>query len=109
MLYARTLILIQGIIGIANCVQIGVSMFLCYRILSAQVITKSMNEIMNYLLILPIAGGVAVTLYTWWMRDLRWDINWVPEAFLLVCIMQVVQVPLGIAGSRLKSPKILLG
>jgi hypothetical protein len=26
-----------------------------------------------------------------------------------VCLMQVVQVPLGIAGGRLKAPKILLG
>jgi hypothetical protein len=84
-------------------------MYLCFYILSAPVITKSMNETMNYLLILPIAGGAGVTWYTWWMRDLDWDLNWIPDAFLLLCLMQVVQVPLGIAGGRLKAPKILLG
>ena len=103
------LILIQGCIGMTNCVQIGLTMFLCYHILSAQVITKSMNDSMNYLLMLPIAGCVAITWYSWWMRDLIWDLYWVPDAFLLVSIMQVVQVPLGIAGGRLKAPKILMG
>lgn len=107
--YARTLILVQGSIGIFNCVQIGVSMFLCYHILSAQVITKSMNDTMNYLLILPIGGGAAVTWYTWWMGDLSWEVYWIPDAFLLLCLMQIVQVPLGIAGGRLKAPRILLG
>ena len=83
-------------------------MYLCYYILSAQVITKSMNEIMNYLLMLPIAAGAGVTYYTWWMRDLSWDLYWIPDAFLLISLMQVVQVPLGIAGGRLKAPRILL-
>jgi hypothetical protein len=107
--WCRTLILIQGSVGIMNCVQIGLCMYLCYHILSAQVITKSMNDNMNYLLMLPIISCAGITWYTWWMRDLSWDLYWVPEAFLLVCLMQVVQVPLGIAGGRLKAPKILLG
>jgi len=106
---SRTLILIQGSVGITNCVQIGLSMYLCYHILSAQVITKSMNDTMNYLLMLPIFSMAGMTWYTWWMRDLAWDLYWVPEAFLLLCLLQIIQVPLGIAGGRLKAPKILLG
>jgi hypothetical protein len=106
---SRTLILIQGCVGIFNCFQIGVCMYLCYHILSAQVITKSMNDTMNYLLVLPIAGCAGITGYTWWMRDLAWDLYWIPDAFLLISLMQVVLVPLGIAGGRLKAPNILLG
>ena len=78
-------------------------MYLCYHILSAQVITKSMNDTMNYLLMLPIFSMAGMTWYTWWMRDLSWDLYWVPDAFLLLCLMQIIQVPLGIAGGRLKA------
>ena len=123
--------------GLFNCMQIAVSMYLCYRILSAQVVTRSMNDTMNYLLMLPIGACLGVTSSSWWMGDLNWALYWIPYAFLfvsliqvgeryvvlLVCIClseltcplsplsvslaQILQVPLGIAGGRLKAPKIL--
>ena len=53
----KSLTLSQGLIGTVVMFEIGFSMYLCTRILTHSVITESMNDIINVLLILPIAGN----------------------------------------------------
>eukprot|EP00602_Paraphysomonas_sp_CaronLab_P000778 CAMPEP_0185029802 /NCGR_PEP_ID=MMETSP1103-20130426/16350_1 /TAXON_ID=36769 /ORGANISM="Paraphysomonas bandaiensis, Strain Caron Lab Isolate" /LENGTH=325 /DNA_ID=CAMNT_0027564689 /DNA_START=366 /DNA_END=1343 /DNA_ORIENTATION=+ len=112
----RTLILAQGIMGIVNVLQIALSMYICTTILTASVITQSMNDTINYLLMLPIGGTSAVAAWTWWMRKYdgrngegsEMSTYWVPYVFLSLSIFEVIQMPLGIGAGRLKS-RIMLG
>jgi hypothetical protein len=54
--------------GIFNVLQIGLSMYICTTILTSSVITQSMNDSINYLLMFPIAGCSGLGFYTLWMR-----------------------------------------
>lgn len=54
--------------GIINIFQIGLSMYICTNILTSTVITQSMNDSINYLLMLPIGACSGLGFYTLWMR-----------------------------------------
>jgi hypothetical protein len=112
--------------GIFNVLQIGLSMYICTNILTSSVITQSMNDSMNYLLMLPIGGCCGLGVYTLWMRsvcvssssflemtypDSNYELAtyWVPYAFFALSAAEIIQIPLGIAAGRLKSRYMLAG
>jgi hypothetical protein len=109
--------------GIINICQIALSMYICTNILTSSVITKSMNDTINYLLMLPITACAGLGVYTLWMRLIlalsllsfivhsKYDLatSWVPYAFFALSIAEVLQIPLGIAAGRLKSQYMLTG
>ena len=64
--YWGTLFLtIEAIVCLSNIGLILCSLYLCYRILTPPVITQSMNDIMNFLLILPVIACGLVARYIW--------------------------------------------
>lgn len=81
-------------------------MYLCIIILTHSVITESMNDIINFLLILPIAGCVGVGAYVYKLRSLAY-FSWFPIFFIGLAALQVVALPLGIIAGRLKSQPML--
>ena len=66
--FFRNLLLAQSIMGIFNILQIALSMYICTNILTSAVITQSMNDSINYLLMLPIVACIGLGVYTLWMR-----------------------------------------
>ena len=55
--FAETVIQTQNIITIFILINIMLTILICYRMITAPVITESMNDIINYLLVLPIGGN----------------------------------------------------
>ena len=105
--WGKQLTLIQASVCLLNIVQILGSVFLCVRILTAPVITQSMNDVINYLLLLPIGGCAGTGAYIWWMRSKNIPYNWLCEFFIAMAVVQVIQVPLGIAAGRMKDQRLL--
>lgn len=103
----RNFTLAQGIIGILNMVEIGISMYLCTHILTHSVITESMNDIMNFLLVLPIAGCIGIGAFIYPLKDLAY-FTWFPYYFIGLAAMQVFALPIGVIAGRLKSQNLLL-
>lgn len=104
------LTLIQGIICIADLVLICGCLFLCFKIMKEQVITQSMNEVINYLLLLPIGACAGLAYYMWWLRD--YDVqslqySWIAEGFAYIAGAQTLALPLGIIAGKLKSRNLL--
>lgn len=105
--WGGTIILSQSFIGVAELLIIAWSIYICNNLLTASVITQSMLDVINYLLILPIAGCVALTIYYWWIQDLDLEANWFPRLYLALAVAQIVALPLGIISGKIKS-RILL-
>jgi hypothetical protein len=63
--FAQRVILAQNITSIVNLFIIFLTIFICARMLTAPVITESMNDIINYLLVLPITGAFVMSWYLW--------------------------------------------
>ena len=63
--FAESVILAQTIVSVCIVAIIFMAIFLCYRVLTAPVITESMNDIINYLLVLPISAAFGLTWYMW--------------------------------------------
>ena len=59
--------LVEAIICVSNIGLILLSMYLCWRILTTSVITQSMNDIMNFLLVIPIVACSLVTSNLWYV------------------------------------------
>ena len=109
-LWGENLTLVQGIVCIADLVLIGWCLFLCYRIMKEQVIVKSMNDVINYLLLLPIAACAGLSYYMWWLRDYDVDnlqYSWIAEGFAYIAGMQAIALPLGIIAGKMKSRSAL--
>ncbi len=110
-LWSENITLIQGIICISDIVLIGWCLFLCYRIMREQVIVKSMNDVINYLLLLPIAACTGMAYYMWWLRefdveDLQYSL--IADIFAYVSGAQFFVLPLGIIAGKFKS-RVALG
>jgi len=58
----------QSTVGLVGIIIIGWSIYTSYEILTSPVITQSMLDVINYLLVLPMAGCVALTIYFWWLQ-----------------------------------------
>jgi hypothetical protein len=102
-----TIITVQSFIGLVALLVIAWSIYICVQLLSASVITQSMLDVINYFLILPIAGCVGLTAYFWWIQDLDLSTNWFPRIFLALAVAQVVALPLGIISGKVKSRRLL--
>jgi hypothetical protein len=63
--YTTVLTIIQGCISIVILLLIGWSMYICLTIVTSPVITQSMNDVINYLLLLPIIGSAVVASKLW--------------------------------------------
>jgi hypothetical protein len=105
--FAEDLVIVEGSVGILNCFQICLSIYLCFVILTREVIFQSMNAKVNLLLIQPILACAVVAYVLWILRDLNVPMYWIPPCFLSLTIIQSLQVPVGIFGWRWKSYKML--
>lgn len=66
--FGGRIVIIEGCVGLLNCVQIFGSIYLCFIMLTRDVITQSMNAKVNYLLIQPIVGCAIVAYVLWILR-----------------------------------------
>lgn len=110
LIWGRQITLGQAIVSICDLLLIGGSLFFCYRLLKRNVIAQSMNDVINYLLVLPIGGCVGIAYYLWWLRAYppdRLQYSWLASLFAALAVTQVCALPLGIAAGRLKSQYLL--
>jgi hypothetical protein len=105
--WGKRMMLTQGSIGIFNCCQIFFSMWLCYKILTSDVITQSMNDIINYLLIIPITGCIGVTIYLSYLNETDLHYKWILFLFITIAAGQCILIPLGVLAGRLKNMTML--
>ena len=90
----RLLTISQASVAALNVVQIVGSIYLSYRILTGPIISQSMNEFINYLLILPIAVCLGLADYLWWTSKYELPQNWIPAALVALGILQGILVRL---------------
>lgn len=103
--YSRNYTLAQAIVCGTQLVFIGFALFLCHRIITDAVLTQSMNEVINYLLILPIGASGSLAYYLWWLTDYDSDelqYSWLPSTFIGGAAGILVALPIGITGGKLK-------
>ena len=82
---------------------IFLTIYLCFKILTKEVIQESMNDVINFLLGLPIAGavGISVGMWTWTAYgDISYD--WFNKLYLAMAVCQVIALPMGIIAGKLK-------
>jgi hypothetical protein len=94
--WGEKLALSQAFVSCGMLVVIVASIYICSRILTTPVITESMNDVINYLLLVPILLCIVMGLYLWeWDSYTTLPYLWVPILFVAVAICQVVSLPLG--------------
>lgn len=104
----RDLTLIEASVGILNSLEILFSMYLCFRILTAPVIEKSMLEIINYLLCIPIGACCWLSYFLWWMREHELSYSWLTSFYIGLAVGQVLLIPMGVLAGRFKHATLLL-
>ena len=102
LLWGEQITLSEGIVGTLNLVMIFASLYLCYRILTSPVITQSMNDIISYLLLIPIGGCAGMGIYLSWMAGSDIDYDWLSTYFIVIAIVQFFQIPVGVYAGRQK-------
>ena len=100
--WGEQITLAEGIVGTVNVTMIAASLFLCYRILTLPVITQSMNDIISYLLLIPIGGCAGMGVYLNWMNGSDIDYDWLSTYFIVISVVQFFQIPLGLYAGRQK-------
>ena len=105
--WGTILILTNTVIGVSSLVLMVFAIYISVEILTAPVITQSMLEISNYLLLIPIATAIGQTVGFWYISSLQIRYTWLPRLYLATVVAQVCVLPLGIYAGRLKS-RILL-
>lgn len=105
--WGTSLILTNTIIGVFGLSLMIISIYISVEILTHPVITQSMLEIINYLLVIPVASCVGQTIGFWWITELDFKYTWLPRLYLALAVSQVVALPLGIVAGRLKSRALL--
>lgn len=95
-----------GILGI-----IVLTIGICFRILSATVITESMNDVINYILLVPIGGciGVITGLRSWETYDGQYSFEWFHKLYIAVAVAIFVSIPIGIIAGKLKNKNMMIG
>lgn len=99
----QTLTLSLGLVEIVTIILIFVSIYMCFKILTPPVITQSMNDIINYLLLLPMAACVGLSWYLLQFANQSTYFEILAYLFIALAVGQVIALPLGIAAGRLKS------
>ena len=83
------------------------SIYLCVSLITSPVLTQSMNDIINYLLIIPICGSTGMAYYLWWIQNYSISYSWIAKFFAALSVAQVIALPLGVISGRLKSYGLL--
>ena len=104
--FAQSVTLSLGLVGIINLALILLSIYMCYTILTAPVITQSMNDVINYLLLLPMCGCVGLAVYLGQYSVLPYYTG-LSQLNIALAIAQFVALPLGITAGRLKSQNMI--
>ena len=99
----QSLALSLGLVEIVTIVLIFLSIYMCFKILTPPVITQSMNDIMNYLLLLPMAACIGLSWYLLQFGSHLPSFEFLAYLFIALAVSQVVALPLGISAGRLKS------
>lgn len=105
--WGATIILVQSFVALGELLIIIWSIYICVQLLTPPVITQTMLDVINYLLVFPVAGCVALTIYYWWIQDLDLEANWFPLLYLALAVAQIVALPLGIISGKIKSRALL--
>ena len=104
--FAQSITLALGLVGIINLALVLCSVYMCYTILTAPVITQSMNDVINYLLLLPMCGCIGLAVYLGQYSLLPYY-SGLSQLNIGLAIAQFVALPLGIAAGRLKSQRMI--
>jgi hypothetical protein len=105
--WGSSLILTNTIIGAFGLCMMVISIYISVEILTHPVITQSMLDMINYLLVIPIASCIGQTVGFWWIRSLDIKYTWVPYLYMSLALAQIVALPLGIIAGKLKSRNLL--
>jgi hypothetical protein len=105
--WGTSLILANSVIGLFGIGLMASAIYISVQILTHPVITQSMLEIINYLLIIPIAACCGQTIGFWWIHDMSFKFTWLPKLYMSLVVAQIVALPLGIAAGRQKSRSLL--
>lgn len=107
--YSGELILAQSLAGVTTIISLIYALFTAYSILTKRVFTQSMNDNINYLLLIPIALCAAMGGYCWWMSylDSSFQFTYYPSMFVALACAQAVALPFGIHAGRQKSRMLL--
>ena len=95
--------LVEASVGVLNVSEIVFSLYLCFKILTLPVIHESMNDVVNYLLAIPVAACCGLTYYLWWMRQQRLSYSWLTDFFIAMAVGLLMLVPWGVVAGRLKN------
>lgn len=69
-----------------------------------------MNDIINYLLVLPMCACAGMAWYMWdWQQFEGLPYFWAPRTFMSLAICQLIAFPFGVRAGRLKSQLMLKG
>lgn len=103
---SQSLTLAMGLIGIFDLAFMLISIYLCFKILTAPVITASMNDVINYLLLLPMCGCLGMAIYLG-------QLSLIPYYSVLsylnaaLAVAQFIALPIGVYAGRNKSKPLL--
>ena len=101
--FGQSLAIIQAIISCGILFIILLSMYVCFRVLTKEVITESMNDVINYLLFVPLTGciGIYIGMRTW--SDYGGvKFSWFSKLYLALSIGIFLSIPLGIFAGKFK-------
>lgn len=107
--WGTTIITLQSFIGLGCVILCIMSIYVTVEILTSPVITQSMFDVVNFLLILPFAACLALAIYLWWTLSLEIPSNILPYMFLALALAQVIALPIGIFAGKFKSKTLLTG
>lgn len=105
--WGTSIILTNSVIGLGGIFIMAWCIYMSVQILTHPVITQSMLEIINYLLVIPIASCIGQTVGFWWIHEMTFKFTWLPKVYCAVAVAQIVALPVGIAAGRLKSRNLL--
>lgn len=103
----KFLSLTQAAVCIANVLLIIWCVIIVRGILTSPVITQSMNDVINYLLVIPIAGCIVIAAYLLDISKFQTTYIWFSYYFVALAISQVVALPIGIFAGRYKNKPML--
>ena len=85
------------------------SLYVCYHILTPRVISQTMNDNINFLLIIPMAGCTILTSNFWWLVHLseKFPFYWIVYVFLGLAVSQATILTFGILAGIIKSRRLL--
>lgn len=105
--WGTSFIIADMVIGLIGLILMGMCIYYCVEIVSVQILTQSMLDVINWLLLLPIGSSILQAIGFWHIQDYSLQYTWLPNVYVASAVAQVVALPLGIVSGRLKSRKLL--